>query len=341
MHVTTVNRYMYSSTSRPTSLGSIFCLLLTSDLDHAMTAYRSRLILSPTASRCLVATYFLHLILLSDAFLPQPVPPLRVPRQQFGSTSRSNVYRFTSLAAAASAGTVVTKGFDSIFSFTKICFGELKALNAVQTALFLSTFLLGILLGRTKPFWKRFTNVLDIPTSYFGPDAKMLKGRAVRVSDGDTIRFFHCPMHWWPWSRTMLVKGEKLSKTALPIRICTIDTPETAKFGKSGQPFGPEAKAKMKELVENKMVRVKLLQTDQYARAVASVYTGHWPFRKPVDEIMLKEGLAEVYQGGGAVYGAKGLEGYLELQEEAKGNKIGMWSMDDRESAAEYKKRTK
>jgi len=139
----------------------------------------------------------------------------------------------------------------------------------------------------------------------------------------------------------VLIKGEKLSETALPIRICTIDTPETAKFGKSGQPFGPEAKAKMKELVEDKMVRVKLLQKDQYGRGVASVYAGRWPFRKPVDEIMLKEGLAEVYQGGGAVYGSKGLERYLELQEDAKNAKIGMWSIDNRESAAEYKKRTK
>lgn len=97
----------------------------------------------------------------------------------------------------------------------------------------------------------------------------------------------------------------------------------------------------MKELCENKMVRVKLLQKDQYGRGVASVYTGSWPFRKPVDEVMLKAGLAEVYQGGGAVYGSKGLEKYLELEEEARQNKIGIWSMDNRETAAEYKKRTK
>jgi endonuclease YncB( thermonuclease family) len=56
---------------------------------------------------------------------------------------------------------------------------------------------------------------------------------------------------------------------------------------------------------------------------------------------MLKDELAEVYQGGGAVYGSKGLERYLELQEEAKKTKVGIWSIDNRESAAEYKKSTK
>jgi endonuclease YncB( thermonuclease family) len=216
----------------------------------------------------------------------------------------------------------------------------LKALNTIQTALFFSTFLIGIQIGRTKPFWKRYTSVLDIPSSNFGPEGKVLKGRAVRVSDGDTLRFLHVPSPFNP-TRLNKSKGEKLSETALPIRLCTIDTPETSKFGKPGQPFGPEAKARMKELCEDKMIRVKLLQKDQYGRAVATVVTGRWPFRRAVDEIMLKEGLAEVYQGGGAVYGRKGLAKYLELEEEARRAKLGIWSLKKRESAAEYKKRTK
>ena len=248
--------------------------------------------------------------------------------------------RLPTKLSASATGTVVTRGFGHLFSIIKICFRELKALNTIQTVLFFSTFLLGIQIGRTKPFWKRFTNVLDIPSSYFGPEGKVLKGRAVRVSDGDTLRFLHVPS---PFNPTHLdkSKGEKLSETALPVRICTIDTPETSKFGKPGQPFGPEAKARMKELCEDKMIRVKLLQKDQYGRAVATVDTGRWPFRRAVDEIMLKEGLAEVYQGGGAVYGRKGLAKYLEMEEEARRSKVGIWSLKNRESAAEYKKRTK
>ena len=56
---------------------------------------------------------------------------------------------------------------------------------------------------------------------------------------------------------------------------------------------------------------------------------------------MLKAGLAEVYQGSGAVYGYRGKEAYVKLQNEANARKKGLWSQDDRESAAEFKARMK
>ena len=96
-------------------------------------------------------------------------------------------------------------------------------------------------------------------------------------------------------------------------------------------------------MLENKLVYVRLLQKDQYGRAVAQVFTRRRVFgKKHVDEQMLKAGLGEVYQGAGAVYGPKGLDHYLELEEEAKKKKLGIWSQGKkRESAADYKKRTK
>jgi endonuclease YncB( thermonuclease family) len=129
----------------------------------------------------------------------------------------------------------------------------------------------------------------------------------------------------------------------MPIRICTIDTPETPKFGKPGQPFGQEAKQALSDLVTGKTIRVGILQMDQYGRAVADVQVPRGLFRKPlhVDAHMLEQGWAEVYTGGGAVYGPQGLDAYMELQEEAKSNKRGIWSKGKRESAAEYKRRTK
>jgi endonuclease YncB( thermonuclease family) len=101
-----------------------------------------------------------------------------------------------------------------------------------------------------------------------------------------------------------LTKKQKISEYALPIRVCTIDTPETAKFGKTGQPFGEEAKSYLSSLIENKTIRIRLLQKDQYGRAVAQVQKPvplfqkiFWFFMKPkyVDELLLKQGLAEVY----------------------------------------------
>jgi len=215
---------------------------------------------------------------------------------------------------------------------------ELKELTSIQKMLLGTSFLMGIWLGGVHPFWKRFTSVLDIPTSYFGPTAPVLRGIAVSVSDGDTIRFLHVPTWFHPRN---LRKKEKVSQKALAVRLCTIDTPETAKFGKKGQPFGPEAKEHLKALLNKKTVNIRMLQKDQYGRAVCQVFTGRWPLRRHVDKNMLKSGLAEVYQGGGAVYGPEGKERYLEIEDEAKQKQIGIWSLKKRESAADYKRRTK
>ena len=74
---------------------------------------------------------------------------------------------------------------------------------------------------------------------------------------------------------------------------------------------------------------------------MAQVQTGPPFWRSYVDELMLQNGLAEVYLGGGAVYGRLGKEAYIKMQEKAKSNQIGIWSDPDRESAAEFKARTK
>lgn len=204
-----------------------------------------------------------------------------------------------------------------------------------------TSFALGFKAGRFQNPWRRFTAVTDIPSQYFGDTAPFLRGRVLSVSDGDTIRFRHTPSIFFQSST--VAQGEKLSEVALPIRICTIDTPETAKFGNEGQPFGDEAKKYLSSMVENKIVYCQLLQADQYGRAVAQVKVGVLPFwQSYMDEKMLKAGLAEVYLGSGAVYGRKGKEAYLAMMEKAKTSKKGMWSQGDkRESAADYKARMK
>ena len=176
----------------------------------------------------------------------------------------------------------------------------------------------------------------DIPARMFGDDAPALRGRAVRIADGDTLRFYHTPL---PWQRPP--PKMKVSEQALSIRLCTVDAPETAKFGKPGQPFGPEAREELRRFLEGAVVRVRLLRRDQYGRAVAQVFTGRWPSRAHADAHLLRKGLAEVYQGGGAVYGPKGKGAYLALEKAARRKKLGIWSQKNRESAAEFKKRTK
>lgn len=95
-------------------------------------------------------------------------------------------------------------------------------------------------------------------------------------------------------------------------------------------------------MLENKNVKVRLLQADQYGRGVGEVFVkGALNQKLHVDEEMLKAGFAEVYLGGGAVYGPLGKDGYLALEKEAQKKKQGIWSQKKRETAAEYKRRTK
>jgi micrococcal nuclease len=206
-----------------------------------------------------------------------------------------------------------------------------------------ASFALGYKTRQFRQGWRRLTSVADIAAADVGPSAPWLRGRVLTVSDGDTFRFLHTPTMF---SSRTLSDDEKLSETALAVRVCTIDTPETAKFGKPMQPYGDTAKEYLESLIQDKTVQIQLLQKDQYGRAVAQVKRRGllyycWPSTKYMDQEMLKAGLAEVYRGGGAVYGRKGKDAYIAMEQAAKSRKKGMWSLADRESAAEFKARMK
>lgn len=232
-----------------------------------------------------------------------------------------------------------------ILSITKLILKEIQSLTIHQQCLFVTTFLFGFVIGRIRhPFWKRYTQVQDIPLHMFQSKSTTrtpttLWGSAVSISDGDTIRFLHRPT---PFHSKHLRNGEKLSQVALPIRICTIDAPEIGKFGKPGQPFSQEAKAYLSQLLHDKTVGIRILKKDQYNRIVAQVFTRRkiLPFLHTyMDEQLLQEGLAEIYTGNGAVYGPRGIQIYETLQAQAKKSKKGIWSLKNRQSAAEYKRR--
>ena len=101
---------------------------------------------------------------------------------------------------------------------------QFLSLTNGQKLLLGAVFGIGFAFGRVRPFWKRYIQVADIPSSMFGPYAPVLVGRAVSVTDGDTIRFLHRPT---PFHPTSLSPGQKKSEFALPIRLCSIDTPGT------------------------------------------------------------------------------------------------------------------
>lgn len=108
---------------------------------------------------------------------------------------------------------------------------------------------------------KRIQNIIQISialliitcSSAFG-EKEILQGKIMRVKDGDTVvvspvdggQFFTC-------------------------RLYGIDTPETAKKGKAGQPYGEEASRELKKLVLGQDVEVTTTGQKTYKREVCII----------------------------------------------------------------------
>ena len=76
-----------------------------------------------------------------------------------------------------------------------------------------------------------------------------------RVADGDTL--------------TVITANH----TKLRIRMFGIDAPETPKGNKfPGQPYGTEAEAYLKKLVEGKRVTVEIYEVDRYKRLLSTIF---------------------------------------------------------------------
>jgi endonuclease YncB( thermonuclease family) len=143
------------------------------------------------------------------------------------------------------------------------------------------------------------------------------EGLVERVADGDTV--------------TVVTPNQ----TKLRIRLWGIDAPETPKGTKfSGQPYGKDAEAYLKQLAEGKHVRVEIYGVDRYQRLLATIFVAG----KNINLAMIEVGLAEVYRGpeSGHPYKAQ----YQAAEEAARATKKGMWVQGDTyESPRAYRKR--
>lgn len=123
-------------------------------------------------------------------------------------------------------------------------------------------------------------------------------------------------------------------------------------FGMPEQPFYAESKQWLTARLKGCLVTLEVLKKDQYGRLVANVYAPpRWckkiPFLRTwlqtsVSLDMVKQGLAVVYDAGGAVYG--GMEQRLRrAQEKAKRKRRGLWSLSKSQliMPAEWKKKHK
>jgi micrococcal nuclease len=143
------------------------------------------------------------------------------------------------------------------------------------------------------------------------------EGTVEHVADGDTV--------------TVITPNQ----TKLRIRMFGIDAPETPKGTKfPGQPFGTEAEAYLKRLVEAKRVTVEIYGVDRYQRLLATIFVDG----KDINLAMIEAGLAEVYRGpkSGNPYTPQ----YQAAEETARATRKGMWAQGDAyESPRAYRKR--
>ena len=143
------------------------------------------------------------------------------------------------------------------------------------------------------------------------------EGVVARVADGDTI--------------TVITPNQ----TKLRIRMLGIDAPETPKGTKfPGQPYGTEAEAALRQLVDGKRVRVEIYGTDRYKRLLATIFIEE----NDINLAMIEAGLAEVYRGpeSGDSYRPQ----YQAAEAAARAARKGMWAQGDAyESPRAYRKR--
>lgn len=125
------------------------------------------------------------------------------------------------------------------------------------------------------------------------------------------------------------------NQTKLRIRMLGIDAPATPKGTKfPGQPYGPEAEAYLKRLVEGKRVKVEIYGIDRYKRLLSTIFIDG----KDINLAMIEVGLAEVYRGpeSGNPYEVQ----YQAAEQVARAAKKGMWVLGDTyESPRAYRKR--
>lgn len=127
--------------------------------------------------------------------------------------------------------------------------------------------------------------------------AETLQGKAVGISDGDTIT---------------VLDG---NKTQHKIRLAGIDAPEKS------QPFGERSKQHLSELLFGKIVTVDWNKTDKYGRTVGKVIVN----RQDANLSQIQAGLAWHYKQYEKEQSVSDRSSYAQAEIDARTRRIGLW----------------
>lgn len=123
------------------------------------------------------------------------------------------------------------------------------------------------------------------------------KAQVLSVGDGDTVQ----------------VKPEG-SDAKVTVRLAFIDAPERS------QSYGKEAQARLKELVLNKTVEVRVIAVDKYNRSVGELFLN----KKSINLALVAQGQAVVYRA--YLKDCLNKEEYLATETKAKEERLGLWA---------------
>ena len=143
---------------------------------------------------------------------------------------------------------------------------------------------------------------------------RTVTGTVTKISDGDTIR---------------VITPEQ---TKLKIRLYGIDAAEMP--GTDTQRYAPDARKALEGKIKGRQVKLDILGVDKYRRMVSIV----WLDGRNINLEMLHEGHAEAFvEYLKPPYRAQ----FLEAEREARGARLGIWSLPDYERPRDFRKRLK
>lgn len=136
--------------------------------------------------------------------------------------------------------------------------------------------------------------------------ARELRGRAIHVSDGDTITFM----------------DNGYAKAT--IRLASIDAPELGHpekgSGKVGQPFADRSRQRLRELLGANEIRASCVEQDHYGRSICELFVG----TVSVNRQLVADGLAWANQAASGRYLRD--KSLVAVELGARQAKKGLWS---------------
>lgn len=165
--------------------------------------------------------------------------------------------------------------------------------------------------------------LVSISSAFATEPIRRVEGLVTKVSDGDTIHL------------------EDNLGTTLKIRMYGIDAPETEKsnkkthvVSKAGQPHGEESFRALESMIGHKKVKVDVMAVDKYKRTVGII----WLDGKCINQAMVADGHAWAYrQYLDRPYASE----YIRLEEQARGQKLGLWVQGNSQPPWEFRKSLK